>query len=132
MPTDSNRYLATAAGLLLALSLFCAARPADGACTGTHSSSVPASITIRAPLTVAAGGTLCFEVVSLGGPVSISVELNEIVIPYTIIEPPAGGPGGPGTPMNCAKIPPGCVGSEITITAVGPGGTVATATVIVV
>jgi hypothetical protein len=126
MPTDSNRYLATAARLLLALSVFCAAQPADGASTAWHSSKVAALITIRAPLSVAAGGTLCFEVVSLGGPVSITAEVNDVLL--TVTEAPT---GGVGPPVYCVKIPFGCAGSTVTITAVGPGGTVATATVTV-
>ena len=127
MPTDSNRYLASAARLLLALSVFCAARPADGASTAWHSSSVHAAIQIRAPLAVPAGATLCFEVVSLGGPPSITVEVNDVLLPVT--EAPT---GGIGPPVYCVKIPFGCSGSTVTITAVGPGGTVATATVAVI
>jgi hypothetical protein len=126
MPTDSNRYLATAARLLFALSVFCAARPADGASTAWHSSNVRAPITINAPAGVAAGGTLCFSVISFGGPASITVEINQVLL--TVIEVAT---GGTGPPVYCVKIPFGSSGSPITITAVGPSGAVATATVMV-
>jgi hypothetical protein len=125
MPTDSNRYLASATRLLLALSVFCAARPAEGALTASLCSNVP-PIQIRAPVAVPAGAWLCFEVVSVGGPPSITVEVNDVLL--TVVEGPT---GGTGPPIYCAKLPFGCTGSTVTITAVGPTGAVATATVTV-
>jgi hypothetical protein len=130
MTTETNRTSAAAAAmrlLLVLMSVLCAASSAEGACLVSAACPGPLSITIRAPLTVDAGGTLCFEVVSYSGSASVTVELNEVQLPS--IEAPTGGPGG--SSLWCFKIPPGTGGSTVVITAVGPDGSVATATVVV-
>lgn len=97
----------------------------DLSCSVPGDLAAPAqSITIRAAASAPAGSTFCFEVVSYTGIPAVSFEINEVFVPVTISTSADG-----ATIICCARIPNGCAGSTATITAVGPGGQVATTTV---
>jgi hypothetical protein len=82
------------------------------------------SITIRVQSSVAAGATLCFEVVCYAGVPAVSAEVEEVILSVTGTTTADG-----TTTLWCVRIPNGCSGSTVNITAVGPGGQVATASV---
>lgn len=81
-------------------------------------------ITIQSPANVAAGGELCFAVISFGGHPSVVAEVNDVSIPVSICKT-----DDPSVYAVCCKVPGGASGSTIVITAVNPAGGVATATV---
>ena len=84
-----------------------------------------ASITIRVAASIPAGAVLCFEVVCYSGLPAVSIEVNEIILHDVTINTTSDG----AVTVVCGRIPNGCSGSTATITAVGPNGQVATATV---
>ena len=86
----------------------------------------PASITIRVQASVVAGDTLCFEVVSFTPLASVTMEINDIILPLT-----QSTSTDPGVSIFCGRTPLGSAGSVVTITAVTVTGQVATTTVTV-
>lgn len=82
------------------------------------------SITIHVQASINAGDTLCFNVVCYGGIPAVTVEINEIILPVTVTATADG-----SVTVCCVRIPTGCAGSTALITAVGPSGEVATASV---
>jgi hypothetical protein len=82
------------------------------------------SITIRAPVSGAPNQNFCFEVICYAGIASVVVECNDIILPTT-----SSSTTDPSATGFCFRIPPGCSGSTITITAVSANGQVATTTV---
>ena len=125
MPIGRKRIGASIAAILLAVGLSayghapCADRPAS-----IEAIEAGPTITIRVPASVAAGGTLCFEVLCYAGVGSVSVEINDVILPVT-----QNTSTEPGVAIFCVRIPAGCSGSIVTITAVSPTGLVATASV---
>jgi hypothetical protein len=92
--------------------------------SGLTSISAAPSITIRTPSAAVSGETFCFEVVCYAGVSSVTAELNDVILPAT-----ATGTDDPTVTVFCVRIPLGCAGSTLNLTAVSPTGAVATASV---